>query len=315
LQGTIDAFTGYQTKGGRGARGKQKLVIGPWPHAAMGKKTGELVFPKSNEVPGNVHDSYKWFDYWLKGVDNGVSKAPAVAYYVMGDVSDPNAPGNVWRTADKWPPVAAKMTPFYLLDDRVLSASKPAKGKPLAYSYDPKDPVPTVGGPQLTLPAGAMDQRKIESRPDVLVFTSEPLSEPVEVTGRVRAYLWASGDAPDTDFAVKLCDVYPDGRSINICEGILRARFRDSLEQEEMMKPGKVYKFPVDLWTTSIIFNKGHRIRVHITSSSSPGYDPNPNTGEPFRASDITRVAHNTIYMDASRSSHILLPVASGKLP
>lgn len=308
-QETIDAFVGMQTQGGPGARGKQKLVMGPWAHAVFQDKVGELVFPNAKNPPITAHDVWRWFDHYLKGIDNGVDREPTVTYYVMGDVTDPNAPGNEWRTADRWPPVPATPTPFYLHPNRSLSIQKPQKGGTLSYIYDPKDPVPTVGGPNLTLPAGPMDQSKIESRPDVLVFTSEPLREPIEVTGRVKVVLWASSDAPDTDFVAKLCDVYPDGRSFNICEGILRARFREGFSKEKLMKPGTPYRFEIDLRSTSIVFNKGHRIRVLITSSNAPAFDPNPNTGEPFRASERTRPAHNTIYMDAKRPSHILLPV------
>jgi hypothetical protein len=311
-QATIDAFVGMQTRGGPGARGKQKLLMGPWTHGVFQEKAGELTFPNAKNPPTTAHDIWRWFDHYLKGVDNGVDREPAVTYYVMGDVTDRNAPGNEWRTADRWPPVNATPTPFYLHPDRSLSTRKPEEGGTLSYTYDPKDPVPTVGGPRLTLPAGAMDQRKIESRPDVLVFTSEPLREPVEVTGRVKVILWASSDALDTDFAAKLCDVYPDGRSINICEGILRARFREGFSKEKLMQPGTPYRFEIDLWSTSIVFNRGHRIRVHITSSNAPAFDPNPNTGEPFRASERSRPAHNTIYMDAKRPSHILLPVVKG---
>ena len=129
------------------------------------------------------------------------------------------------------------------------------------------------------------------------------------VTGRVRLQLWAASDAPDTDFVAKLCDVYPNGRSINLCEGILRARFRHGFRREELLKPGQVTPFDIDLWSTSAIFNRGHRLRVQVTSSCAPGYDPNPNTGEPFRASSRTRVARNTVYMDPRHPSHILLPV------
>jgi putative CocE/NonD family hydrolase len=143
----------------------------------------------------------------------------------------------------------------------------------------------------------------------VLVFTSAPLAEPLEVTGRVRARLWASSDAPDTDFTAKLCDVYPDGRSFNVVDGILRARFRESLSRERLLEPGRVYRFDIDRWSTSIVFNKGHRLRVQISSSNAPGYDPNPNTGEAFRSGTATRVARNTIYVDRRRPSHITLPI------
>ncbi|MBI2842837.1 MAG: CocE/NonD family hydrolase [Armatimonadetes bacterium] len=310
-QGTIDAFVGFQKHGGKGARGKQKLLMGPWPHGlliASDKSVGELAFPQYRTPPTQVLDTWRVFDHYLKGIKNGIEQEPPVIYYVMGDANDPKAPGNVWRTASDWPPVKAKATPFYLSTHRTVSGVKPTGGS-LSYTYDPKDPAPTVGGPQWTMPPGPIDQRKVEARPDVLVFTSDPLTEPIEVTGRLKAFLWASSDAPDTDFIVKLCDVYPDGRSMNICEGVLRARFRKSFSEETFMKPGRVYRFEIDLWSTSIIFNKGHRIRVDVTSSSYPGYDPNPNTGEPFRGSDRTQVAQNTIWFGGKYASHILMPI------
>jgi hypothetical protein len=158
-----------------------------------------------------------------------------------------------------------------------------------------------------------MDQRKIESRPDVLLFTGAPLNAALEITGRVRAHLWVSSDATDTDFVARLCDVYPDGRSINICEGALRARFREGLDREKLLKPGQVYAFDVDLWSTSIILNKGHQLRVQITSSSAPGDDPNPNTGAPFRSDNRTQVARNKLYLDSAHPSHILLPVVTAR--
>ncbi|MHB8521158.1 MAG: CocE/NonD family hydrolase [Limisphaerales bacterium] len=310
-QGTIDAFVGYQTRGGPNARGKQKLVVGPWTHGVAQDKAGELTFPNAKHPPNHVDDSWRWFEHCLNGVNNGIEAAPAVTYYVMGDVRDPKAPGNVWRTANQWPPVPTTPTRFYFHLDRALSVLKFPRADSLAYDDDPRNPVPTVGGPQLTLPAGPMDQRKLENRPDVLLFTSEPLTEPLEVTGRVRVQLWAASDAPDTDFFAKLCDVYPDGRSFNVCEGQIRARFRDSFRREKPLKPGKVYPFVIDLWSTSIIFNRGHQLRVQVTSSSAPGYDPNPNTGAPFRSNDETRVAHNTIYLDGRHASGIVLPVAT----
>jgi hypothetical protein len=312
-QGTIDAFVGYQERGGPGARGRQKLIMGPWTHGVFSEQAGELPFPNAKRPPNNLRDQWRWFDHTLRGVANGIAREPSVTYYVMGDVSDTNAPGNTWRTANQWPPVAATPTAFYLRADRTVSRAKPAAAAPLSFSYDPTNPVPTLGGPELTIPAGPKDQQSIESRPDVLVFTSEPLAEPLEVTGRVRAKLWAASDAPDTDFFVRLCDVYPDGRSFNICDGRLRARFRQSFQQQTLLKPGEVCEFDVDLWSTSIIFNQGHRLRVHVTSSSAPGFDPNPNTGEAFRQSSTTRVAKNTIYCDSERASRLLLPVVEAE--
>ncbi len=310
-QPTIDAFVGYQNRGGTGARGKQKLILGPWSHGVLQEKVGELNFPGGKTPPNKVHDHWRWFDYALKGATGDAANWPAVTYYVIGDTSDPQAPGNLWRTATAWPPVPTTPTKFYLNGDHSLATTSAKGPVSLSYDYDPHTPTPTVGGIQLTLPAGPRDQILVESRPDVLVFTTDALTAPVEVTGRVQAKLWIASDAPDTDFFVRLCDVYPDGRSYNLCEGMLRARFRDGVDRERFLTPGKVYPITVDCWSTSVIFNRGHRIRVQVTSSSFPGFDPNPNTGEPLRASDRTRVAHNTIYADPRHPSHVILPVAA----
>ncbi len=308
-QGTLDAFVGCQERGGPGARGRQKLLMGPWTHSVLADKAGELTFPNARRPPNQVQDEFRWFDCYLKGQSNGVAELPAVAYYVMGDVADTNAPGNVWRTADTWPPVPSRKTRYFLHEDRTLSTAAPSGKGALSYVYQPTNPAPTVGGYELTLPAGPRDQRVLERRPDVLVFTTEPLTEPLEVIGRVRARLFASSDAPDTDFLVKLCDVYPDGRCFNICEGILRARHRTSLTRDRLLTPGKVYAFDLDLWSTSIVFNRGHRLRVLVTSSSAPAYDPNQNTGAPFRQNSATRAARNTVQVSKSCPSHLILPV------
>lgn len=308
-QATIDGFNGHHTRGAAGARGRQKLILGPWTHGVLQEKAGELKFPGGTKPPGQAHDAWAWFDATLKGVANEAGAQPAVTYYVIGDVTDTNAPGNVWRTAAAWPPFEGRDTKYYLHSDRSLSATKGSEGPALEYTYDPANPAPTVGGIQLSIPAGPMDQKRVESREDVLVFSSEALAEPLEVTGRVRARLWVETDAPDTDFVVKLCDVYPDGRSFNLCEGVLRARFRNGVEREELMKPGKVYPVEIDLWSTSVIFNRGHRLRVQVTSSSAPGFDPNPNTGEGFRASSEQRKARVKVHAGGRRDSHLLLPV------
>lgn len=311
-QGTLDAFVGYQTRGGQRARGTQKLLMGPWTHGVLQTRVGALEFPNADRPPCTFHDPWRWFERYLQGIENGVDKEPTVVYYVMGAVGEPNAPGNEWRTADRWPPpLPTRATPLYLQSERTLTFRKPTAGAPLVYTYDPQNPVPTVGGRELSLPSGPRDQRTVESRPDVLVFTSEPLQQPLEVVGRVKAVLHVASNAPDTDFIVRLCDVYPDGRSYNITEGVLRMRYRDSRSRERLMQPERVYRVEVDLWTTAIVFNKGHRLRVHVTSSSAPGYDPNPNTGAPFRADTRTRPARNTVYCDAQRVSYLLLPVVA----
>jgi putative CocE/NonD family hydrolase len=285
--------------------------MGPWTHGGWrkGTKQGELTYPENAAKPPKNVDDGRWFEYWLKGVDNGIMKEPAVAYYVMGDTSDSNAPGNQWRTADGWPP-PAKETPYYLRKDGRLHAELPAPDEPpQSYQYDPKNPVPTVGGNNLNMPAGPFDQRHVENRPDVLLFTTPVLEQPLEVTGRIKVILWASSSAKDTDFTAKLTDVYPDGRSMLVLDGIIRARHRDSMEREDFVEPGKIYRFEIDLWSTSLIFNKGHRVRVAVSSSNFPRFDANPNTGKQSWEEQNPIAATNTVYHDAEHPSHILLPV------
>jgi hypothetical protein len=156
-----------------------------------------------------------------------------------------------------------------------------------------------------------MDQRAVEARGDVLVFTTAPLTSPTEVTGRVRARVWISADVPDTDFMARLCDVYPDGRSFNLCEGAIRARFREGRAKEKLLEPGKPTPLEIDLWSTSVIFNTGHHIRLQITSSSAPGCDPNPNTGASFRANSETRKGNIKLYVDSQHPSYVVLPMAA----
>jgi putative CocE/NonD family hydrolase len=231
-----------------------------------------------------------------------------VHYYVMGDCDDAAAPGNEWRSADRWPPPSTA-TPYYLHADKSLSTVAPQGTETLTYQYDPEHPVPTLGGQNLLIAKGPMDQRPLESRDDVLLFTSQPLTEPVEVTGRITARLFVSSDCVDTDFTVKLCDVHPDGKSLLVTDGIRRASLRNSYEQHEPLSPGEVVELEVDLWSTSIIFNKGHQIRIAVSSSNAPRFEPNPNTGEPHFTAGKTRIANNTVHLSDNHPSHIVLPV------
>jgi len=305
-QGNVDSFTSLQTKGGPKARGNQKLMMGPWGHGGI----EEVKYPDNARV--NVQDeALRWFDHWLRGVDNGVMREPAVKYYVMGDVNDPKAPGNEWRTAKIWP-VPSKIISYYLTAGGNLSLKQPEeKASSDSYQYDPKNPVPTIGGSNLNIKKGPMDQRAVGDRKDLLKYSTAALQSPVEVTGQVEVELWAESDAPDTDFMVKLIDVYPDGTERLVLDSAIRARFREGFDREVFMKKGNVYKFKVDLWCTSIIFNKGHRIAIHVTSSNDPRYDPNPNTGKQLRADDETRVATNRIHHSRMYASRALLPVVT----
>ncbi|MEW6126986.1 MAG: CocE/NonD family hydrolase [Acidobacteriota bacterium] len=309
-EGNIQNFAGLQKQGAKGAAGNQKLIMGPWAHGAV----EEVKYPANSGVGafgGNLSTelAVRWFDYWLKGNNNGIMSEPPVKYYVMGDVTDPNAPGNEWRTAASWPP-PAKITPYFLSAGGALDTTRPKEAKAVAtYAYDPKNPVPTIGGGNLFLKKGPMDQRAIGSRKDVLKFQTAILSEPVEVTGKVTVELFVESDSPDTDFMAKLVDVYPDGTERLVLDSAIRARFREGFAKEVMMKKGEVYKLTIDLWNTSLIFNKGHRIAIHITSSNDQRFDPNPNTGKPLRADSETRVAMNTVHFSKSYPSRALLPV------
>ena len=311
-QATIDEFEGRQHHGTAGSRGKQKLIMGPWTHGIGKMPAGEMTFPKASKVP-EQYSASRWFNHYLLGVDNGVEKESAVAYYVMGDTTTPSAPGNEWRYADDWP-VPAKDTSFYFLRDGKLGLEKPAgNDSPLEFTFDPESPCPTVGGNNLTIPRGPMDQKMIESRRDGVILTSAPLDAPVEVTGRVRAKIFIASSAVDTDLSVRLCDMYPDGKSYLIAEGIKRLRYRNSFEKAEPLTPGKIEEVSVDCWSTSIIFNKEHRVRVMITSSNYPRFDVNPGTGEPWSESGKKVKQTNLIFCDTDHASLLLLPVVSAK--
>ncbi len=311
LQGTIEAFTGAQHLGGEVARGRQKLVIGPWTHGGWREtRQGELDYPANSKL-NDLEEVFRWLDYWLLGKDNGVMSEPAVKYYLMGAIEE-GAPGNDWRTAEDWPP-AAQATPFYFHAGGGLQPSRPAAASSFAsYVYDPRQTVPTVGGKNLSMPAGPFDQRATEARADVLVFTSPVLAEPLEVVGALKVKLWFSSSARDTDFMAKLTDVYPDGRSMLVADGAVRARHRLSTSREDLLSPGSIYECEIDLWSTAMLFNRGHRLRVAVSSSNDPRFDPNPNSGNPFRVGQDTVVATNKIYLDAAQPSHLVLPVTSG---
>lgn len=312
VQGIINAFSGIQEHGGPGAKGKQKLIIGPWVHDITSSAAGELIFPNSSYT-AFLDLQINWFDHWLKNVNNGVEQTAPAQYYVMGDPERPEGPGNRWISSDSWPPPSNDV-PLYLSSGGKLSFQKPfVTENPDIFSYNPGNPVPTLGGRNLNIKAGSYDQRPVEFRPDVLTYTTEPLADAVTIAGRIRVKLWASTDAADTDFSAKLCDVFPDGRSMLVADGIVQARHRNSIEKEEFIQPNMIYEFTIDLWSAAIAFAPGHSIRVDISSSNDPRFEPNPNTGEPFRQKPgFFRTALQTVYRDPEHASAIHLPVVSG---
>jgi predicted acyl esterase len=304
LQGGIDSFTLLQQQGGPQARGNQKIRVGAFGH---GNVAGDLKYPAD---AGRIaaDDSIRWFDYWLKGVDNGVMQEPAVRYFVMGDTFDRAAPGNVWRTAASWPPPATP-TSYYLAAGRTLSVEKPSRSDKMSYVYDPNDPVPTVGGNNLGLPLGPMDQRPVSGRPDVLKFETAPLAQAVEIAGPLRAHLAVSTDAADTDIMVKLVDVYPNGYEALVQDGAFRLRYADGLDKQTRIRPGAVYTIEVDLWSTALVFNAGHKIALHVSSSNFPRFEKHSNTWEPLTSYDRAVKATNTVVLDGR--SRVVLPVTT----
>lgn len=316
LQGTLNHFAGLQTNGAGAARGNQKVIIGPWTHSGQAFSTqGQLNYPSNSIVEEEeIQRALDWFNYWLKGEQNTILDLPPVRYYLMGDVDDPEAPGNVWRSAESFP-IPATPSALFLTSGGILQGATPAAtDSALSFIYHPENPVPTLGGANLKLPAGPHDQRPLETRSDVLVYTTPVLTEPLEVVGRVKVRLLASSTALDTDWTARLCDVYPDGRSMLVTDGILRARYRDGFEESQLMQPGEIYEFEIDLWSTAIVFNAGHRICLIISSSNDPRFDPNPNTGEPLRKHTETVSAAQTIYHGAWHPSRLILPVTSPEL-
>jgi len=315
-RGTIRAFQALQERGGEGARGRQVLVIGPWSHGDHKPNQGELVYPLNSRDVDLGREWSAWFDSRLKGIPTRIDSVPAVRYYLMGDTEDSTAPGNLWRSADTWPPADVEPVSYYLQPGGGLALEPPdAESSSAGYDYDPRDPAPTKGGLNLFGLRGPHDQRGIESRPDVLTYTTPPLEEPVAVAGNVVVRLWASSSAPDTDFMARLCDVYPDGRSMLLLDGAVRGRYRNSLEVAERLPPGEAVELDVDLWDTAVVFDAGHRIRVDVSSSNSPRFRPNLNTWESSASDTVGIVAANTIYHDAAHPSAIIMPVIPARGP
>ena len=310
----VAAFTGYQTQGGDGAAGRQHLIMGPWTHDLYEPVVGELFYPDSALTFDEIVEAF--FTACLLDEEqawDAVDGLPAVQYFTMGAVGEGGAPGNEWQEADQWPPEGVVDAPFYLQPGNSLDVEPPgADGGGDTLAYDPADPAPTVGGASAVLPAGPYDQRPIEARDDVVVYTTAALDEPAEVTGNLYARIWIATDAPDTDIVVRLTDVYPDGRSMLVADGIFRARYHScpDFTCEEFLEPDEPVLLTVDLGPTSIVFNAGHRIRISVTSSNAPRFAPNPNTGAMYLEEGAGgQIAHTTILHDADHASAIILPI------
>jgi putative CocE/NonD family hydrolase len=296
--------------------GLNRVLVGPWPHN-MSSLLPEGHFGSQIGAPIRKYQ-IEWFDQWLSGKDTPLVSEPPVKLFIMG--------ANEWRDMREWPPPEARPHRFYLDSggeanteegDGSLTEHISARTAQDRYTFDPRDPVPTHGGavccnPKV-LPWGPMDQRPVEQRRDVLVYTSAPLKQDLEVIGPVQVVLWVSTSARDTDFTAKLVDVAPDGYARNLTDGILRMRYRNSLSKPEPLNPGEVYKVTVDAGVTGNVFLKGHRIRVEVSSSNFPRFDRNPNTGGPIAQETRLMKATQTVFHDRGRPSQLVLMVMPGR--
>jgi predicted acyl esterase len=315
-QGSVDAFAEFQDRGGPGARGRQYLMMGPWSHGSLGtREVGELRYP-FNAAVDPLGMILPWLDHTLKGHDNDVDDWRPVRVYLMGAVGEEDAPGNVWVEFDSWPPHTVA-TGLFLTEDSGLVDEPPIAGE-IRLDMDPTDPVPTLGGanlfPNLEVDGRAMgdgpyDQQPIESRDDVFTFTSDELMEPMSVMGRVSCVLWVRPDTTDFDLAVRLTDVYPDGRSMLVLDGIQRFRMSCGDDVECFAVPGEPVEVTVDLWSTALVFNAGHRVRVSISGSNAPRFEVNPNHGGDLNGDDPPSVAQPDLLFGPEYPSRLVVPV------
>jgi len=324
-------------------RGPIQLIMGPWEHSTDDRVAGEVDFGPEASLAGSLAEDRfalerRWFDRWLKGVENGAERDAPVRYFAMGGGDGRRTPeghmqhGGTWRSAESWPPRNADQVPLYLQAGSLVTGRPEVSDASSGYRYDPADPVPTLGGNMIRyeniLWPGAYDQRErpefflckppylpLAARPDVLVFRTQPLEQELEVTGTVTAHLYVSSSAPDTDFTLKLIDEhppnedYPRGFAMNITHGIRRCRYRSARDKAEPMVPHQIYAIEIACYPTSNRFQRGHRIRLDIASSNYPHFDINTNTGEPFGTSQRLAVADNRVYHDRDHPSHVVLPL------
>ncbi|MCB0628519.1 MAG: CocE/NonD family hydrolase [Lewinella sp.] len=296
----------------------QYLVIAPVLHCSYTRATEETIVGERNMGDARLNydeQIYAWFDYWLKGEQNDfLEKTPKVQYYTMGS--------NTWQQSETWPPPGVESTTYYLnsggkanslYGDGNLSLQPGKEDQPDGFAYDPMNPVPSYGGNVCctgnAVKGGAFDQREMETRHDILVYTSEPLSDGIEVSGFIESTIYVSSDAKDTDFTIKVIDVYPDGTAYNLDETIQRARYRDGYDKEVFMEDGEVYKLEMSPMSTSNYFAAGHSIRIEISSSNFPRFERNMNTGGNNYDESKGVIAHNTIHHSAKYPSQVRLPV------
>ncbi|MFX1452498.1 MAG: CocE/NonD family hydrolase [Promethearchaeota archaeon] len=311
LEKILKDFIDIQKLTPKEAQKNIKLIIGPWGHANKGHADLSML----GGMLGLVKELFpiKWFDYWLKGKDSDWATQPAIWYYVLCK--------NIWRYTNEWPLTNTNYTNYYIhsegkanskFGNGKLSLEEPKHEVHDSYKFHPLNPVLTKGGRNLTVAIGGQDQNESESRKDVLVYTSDILKNGIQITGPIKMVLYASSSAIDTDFMVKLVDVYPNGKAFNIIDDGIRARFRDSLSSPSLIEPDRIYKYTINLGNTCIYFRKDHRIRVDITSSNFPKYDINSNLGGKQNEKGF-KIAFQKIYHNSDNQSHIILPIIPEK--
>jgi hypothetical protein len=338
LSGWYDAYSRTATDNYIGLskrkRGPVRLIMGPWKHGARSTSySGDVEFGAGSTLDADGGDIFarrlQWFDGYLKSLETTKAPAAPVRLFIMGGGSGRRTAqgrldhGGHWRAERDWPIPDTRLAQYYLSASGRLATSSPTAGGPsLTFDFNPDHPVPSMGGTitsgEPLMRGGGFDQG-VARRPDVLVFQTEPLTADVEVTGAIEANLWISSDAVDTDFTIKLIDLYPrsedypEGYALNLTDGILRCRYRQSWSDPTLMTPGEIYAIKVSAFPTANLFKRGHRIRLDISSSNFPHFDVNPNTGAPEGAGMERRVARNTVYMDARHPSHVVLPLIVGR--
>ncbi|MBI5117188.1 CocE/NonD family hydrolase [Candidatus Poribacteria bacterium] len=311
LELMLDDYNRMRTLGGSDEARKSQIIIGPWTHQAHSEFDG-VDFGKGADFMQQIKTLLRWYNYWLKGENNGILDEGPIRIFVMGK--------NEWRTENEWPLKRTRFIDFYLhgggkantaQGDGMLSANSPETEPPDRFTYDPENPVPSVGGTSIygNAVAGPADQRAVEARDDVLVYSTPALEKDMEVTGPITLTLYASSSAPDTDFSGKLVDVYPDGKAIILRAAMIRARYRQSFAEPSFLEAGTVYKFDINVGSTSNVFKKGHRIRLEVSSSNFPEFGRNLNTADPIGMNANIVKADQTIYHDAAHPSHLVLPV------
>lgn len=312
-EGPLEAFADLYENTLSGTAGQQWLMMGPWTHmddGAFSPVQGELTYPNDSIVPWDFANPIDYFKVQLQGKKDTPAQPTdwPVRFYVMGDVDNAQSEGNHWEIAQGWPlPTTARS--LYLRDGSTLSFSAPTLSNQFkTYVADPANPVPTIGGGELSLPAGPHDQRPNATRSDVLTFTTDALVTPVKIAGMVKAKLYVASSAQDTDFNVRLIDVYPDGRAMLVTDGVLKARYRTGITTPTLLTPGQPVELTVSVGSTAIVFDEGHRIQVQISSSNYRRFEISRNTGDGVWGTAAPVVATNTVYFDAARPSQLILP-------